>query len=95
MTLTIEFAPQTEAWLSEQADRLGVPPAEVVKKLVDEQASASTDEIPAAAVALLDRWFEEDATNDPDTLRKADEEYGQLKRSLNANRAATGERPVF
>ena len=37
MTLTIEFTPCEEACLTAQAAQQGVPPAEIVKMLVDEQ----------------------------------------------------------
>ena len=49
----------------------------------------------AAAIALLDFWLQQDATDDPEEIRKADEEFEELRRNLNANRAATGERLVF
>lgn len=48
-----------------------------------------------AALALLDSWLKEDTTDDPEEIRKSEEEYEELKRNLNANRAATGERLVF
>ena len=41
------------------------------------------------------RWMEEDATNDPEEIRRAEEDLAELKRNLNANRAATGERLPF
>lgn len=49
----------------------------------------------AAAIAYLDRRLQEEASDDPEEIRKTDEEVAELKRNLNANRAATGERLVF
>jgi hypothetical protein len=49
----------------------------------------------AAAIAMLNRWRRENATDDPEVIRQATEEYEELKRNLNANRAAAGETPVF
>ncbi len=49
----------------------------------------------AAAIALLKSWREQDWTEDPDELRKAEEELGEFKRALNATRLSSGERPIF
>lgn len=48
-----------------------------------------------AAVALLQSWLAEDATDDPVAVRKAEAEMAELKRSLDANRAEGGERLLF
>jgi len=107
MTLTIELSPQEEAWLTDQAAQQGLQPTDVVKRLIDGQLPpAELQETPdqsppaisaknAAAIAMLQSWLEEDATDDPEELRQAEEELEELKRNLNANRAATGERLVF
>ena len=42
--------------------------------------------------ALFAQWAEEDATDDPEELKRRDEEHLELKLALNANRKATGER---
>jgi hypothetical protein len=108
MTLTIDFTPQAEAWIETEALRQGVPPTEVVRKLVEErlqpdsgalvqepQGAPIIDAENAAAIALLDSWIREAATDDPEEIRKSIEEMEELHRNLNANRAATGERLVF
>lgn len=108
MTVTIELNPIEEAWLNAQTQQQGLTPAEIIKNLVDERIPAlnGRDAVPeenasvidaknAAAIALLDSWLKEDATDDPDEIRKSEEEFEDLKRNLNANRAATGERLVF
>jgi len=48
-----------------------------------------------AAIDMLRAWIAEDATDDPEEIRQAEEELEGFKRALNATPAATGERPVF
>ncbi len=107
MTLTIELDVQEEAWLADQAAQQGLEPTDIVKRLIDNHLSGGapspeTTQIPpeidaknAAAIAMLQSWIDEDATDDPEAIRQAEEELEELKRNLNANRAATGERLVF
>lgn len=49
----------------------------------------------AAAIAFLRNKLQEECTDDPEEIRKSQEEFDELKRNLNANRDATGERRVF
>ncbi len=108
MTVTIDFAPQEQAWLDAQSRRQGLSPAEIIKKLVDQQLpiQSETQAAPeakapvisaknAAAIAYLERRLREEATDDPEEMRKAEEEFQELQRNLNANRDVTGERRVF
>ncbi len=60
-----------------------------------DEAKPVIDAENAAAIALLKSWIEEAATDNPEEIRKSEEEYDELKRNLNANRALTGEMPVF
>jgi hypothetical protein len=100
MTVTIDLTPQEEAWLHTQAERQGLLPAEILKGLVDErlmgsdatpggavQSTHTVDAENAAAIALLDSWLEADASDDPADVRRAEEEFEELQRNLNANRA--------
>jgi hypothetical protein len=104
MTLNIDVTPREEAWLAAQAERFGLPPAEIVKRLIDAQLPAvatnaetvrEVDAKSAAAIALLDSWITEGANADEDTKRQAERELEELKEQLNANRAELGERRVF
>ena len=61
----------------------------------DDQAKPEIDAENAAAIALLQSWREEDATNDPEEIRVAEEDLAEFKRNMNANRIATGERLVY
>ena len=107
MTLIIELTPQEEAWLTVQAAQQSLPPGDVVKQLIDAQLPATEphealvqpavpiDSQRAAAIALLDSWIAEGTAADAETRRQAELELDEFKRSMNANRAATGERLVF
>ena len=108
MTLRIEFTPKEEAWINGQASELGVPPDEVVRRAVERQLPItevnqqhiSSGNIPisaknAAAIAYFADRIKTESTTDPREIQKAQVEYEELKRSLNANRAASGERLVF
>jgi hypothetical protein len=102
MTLHIDFTPQEEAWLNAQAMLQGLPPAEVVRRLVDERLpelpvrdAAAIEAKRAATITYLEGRIREEATDDPEEIRKSEEEWEELKRNLNANRAAAGESPVF
>ena len=109
MTLSIDFTPQETAWLDAQAQQQGLPPAEIVKRLIDAQVAVPsaqavptpTKPMPAldarqmAAIALLNSYLETEATDDPEELRQAEEELAEFKRNMNANREATGERLVY
>ena len=70
MTLTIDVTPGEEAWLAEQAEQQGVPPAEIVKQLIGAQLPADPPkETPMVkgvevdpTLALFEQWAKEDAT---------------------------------
>jgi len=49
----------------------------------------------AGLAALLHAWREEDATNDPEEIRQAEQELEEFKHDLNANRAVLGRDPSF
>ena len=48
-----------------------------------------------ATIALLRRWREEDATDDPELIRQAELELEEFKRNMNANRRLAGAPPVY
>jgi len=64
----------------------------------EQSSSAATlpvDPENAAAVALLQSWLVEDASDEPEAVRAAEAELAELKQSLNANRAEGSERLLF
>ncbi len=102
MTVTLELTPAEEARLAEAVRLTGLPPDEAAHSVLAEHLPPSHTEVAegrlqprGTAAALLRRWREEDATDDPDEIRRAEKELAELKRNLNANRAATGERLLF
>jgi len=102
----IDVSPQFSAKLARAARSRGVDPNKLLEKLVAEYllpvvSTPIAEEPPvistrnAAAIAALNQWIAEDATDDPEEIRKANEDVAEFKRNMNANRAATGERLVF
>lgn len=70
MTLNIEVSAREETWLAAQSAQQGLPPAEIVKRLIDAQLSVSpsieppeteADEIDPTQ-ALFAEWAREDST---------------------------------
>lgn len=47
----------------------------------------------SGTIALLQQWAREDATDDPATIARAEQELAQFKAALNANRPP--DKPVF
>jgi hypothetical protein len=69
---------------------------ETTSELFHADASVPTiDAENAAAIALLRSWREQDATDDPEEIRKAEKELEEFKQNINANREVTGERRVY
>lgn len=100
MRLTIELTPGQGHQLFEVAETEGLDPATLAQKLLIAQLpeaplASAVDGKRQAAIDMLRSWANEDATEDPNEIREAEEELAEFKRAMNANRAATGERPVF
>jgi hypothetical protein len=49
----------------------------------------------AASIALLQSWLDEDATDDPEEIRKAQEELDEFKRAINEERERAGARRIY
>jgi hypothetical protein len=49
----------------------------------------------AASIALLQSWLEEDATDDPGEIRKAQEELDEFKRGINEERERARARRIY
>lgn len=93
MTLTIELTPEEEASLRAAAQEAGVTPDECARRLLIEQLPPP---VPGQATrALIRRWLEEDATDDPEEIRKAEEEQKAFEETMNATRAAAGARLLY
>ena len=104
MSLHIDLGSRISARLLEAARMQGIEPAKLVENLLAESLSPAShneertltlDAENIAAIAWLDQRLAEEATDDPEEIRFAEEELAELKYNMNANRAATGERLVF
>jgi len=98
MTLHIDFGPKVETKLLAIARQNGIASSEVVKKIVtgDLPRLVPENEVSgrnAAAIMLLRSWRNEDATDNPDEIRQAEEELAEFKRNINTNRAESGDHP--
>lgn len=65
----------------------GLPPVAPLPK------NGELDPKNAAAIAMLQNWLREDATDDSEKIAEA--EVAEFKRNMNANRAENGERLLF
>ena len=55
-------------------------------------ASGSVD---TATLDLLEAWRLQDATDDPEQLRAAQQELAEFKNAMNENRTIAGEPPLY
>jgi hypothetical protein len=58
-------------------------------------APLATGAIDTETLELLEAWAREDATDDPEELRAAQQELDDFKKAMNENRAACGERILY
>ena len=98
--MNIDFGPQIEDQISSIARQIGIAPAEVVKRVVAGTLPALpppsiVSERNKAAIAALRSWRDQDATDDPEEIRKAEAELAEFKRNIDANRTETGDHPVY
>jgi hypothetical protein len=79
------------------------PLDELIVRIVDERLQSELAASPLPAVgtgddttsALLQSWIDQDATDDPEEIRKAEEELREFQRNMNAPRKEAGERLLF
>ena len=95
MTLMLDLAPEQEAQLEEQAQAQGKRLDEYLHSVIAQLATPVLTAKKKAAIALLDAWREEDKTDDAEELERRDAELQAFKTNINANRAATGEEPIY
>ena len=56
---------------------------------------SNTAVIDTATLELLASWRAQDATNDPDELRAAEQELSEFRKAMNNNRIQAGELPLY
>jgi hypothetical protein len=61
----------------------------------DPMTPSAHDSIDTATLDLFAKWRAEDATDDAEELRAAEQELTEFKKAMNENRAATGGRLLF
>jgi hypothetical protein len=93
MTLTIELTPEEERRL--QAARAKGIDIQALLKGVIAALPDSPEMVEDRTEELFAQWEREDATDDPAEIEAAERELAEFKAAINANRALTGERPVF
>lgn len=100
MTLIIDIPRELEQRLESAARKEGATPADLAQRLLAENLPPAerspSDETPnASTIAMIDRWLEEDATDDPEEIAQAEADLRALMEALNQNRAAGGQRLLF
>lgn len=83
-------------WDELMSHRSEIAPNAVLEvKVYEPETTPKVSAKSAAAIAYLKQRIAEDATEDPEEIRKADAEVQELMENLNRNRIEAGERPLF
>lgn len=93
MNITIELNQEEEARLRAAAARNGMSAAECARHVLTTHLPSG--EPKDRTLELFAEWEAEDATEDPEEIRRAEEELAELKAGLDAPRAAAGARLLF
>ena len=93
MTLTIDLTPEEERRLQGASEK-GIDVLALLKGVIAGLPEAS-EPLTDRTEALFAQWAAEDATDDPAEIEAAERELADFKANINANRALTGERPVY
>jgi hypothetical protein len=91
MTLTIQLPDEVADSVRRAAQQQGVEPDQYVAQLIRDTLPAA--ERAAALRAMFAQWDAEDATDDPAEIQRRNDEWSQLRASLNENRGS--ERKLF
>lgn len=97
MSMTIELNPEQEARVREAAAREGLPTTEWAarKLLADLPEGLRPSPGGDPTLELFAKWAAEDATDDPEEIRKAEAQLQELKEALNDSRRLVGARLLF
>ena len=102
MQLTVDFDPQVSERLTEVALSRGVAPATVLANLVKDHlspiaSSSGYSQFPPTgrAAPWIRARLAAEATDDPEEIRKDQEELDEMKRSMNEERLRSGAEPIF
>lgn len=90
--IALNLSPTEEAQIVTVAQQTGLDPAEYLHRLIQEhlppvsaQSGIAADHENAAAIAQLQAWMKEEATDDPEEVRRAEAELRELMQNLNRN----------
>ena len=89
MTLTLELTREEETVLQRQAQAQGLDVDTLVRTRLFGSHVVPPQRLDLAAT--LQSWIEEDATDDPEEIRKSEEETAEFVHNLQANRVDFGE----
>ena len=95
MTVTLDLSPEQESRLQAQAQTQGKPLEVYLREAIDRLAPPTLTAKQKAAIALLDSWRQEDATDDAAELARREAELAEFQAGMNANRADEGRPPVY
>jgi hypothetical protein len=109
LTVTLELKPAEAAALNTRASEQGTDIETVLHRIIaqitpvaePESLASPSEETPPltekqkAAIAVLDSWRLEDATDDEEELRRRDAEFEDFKANINRWRAEEGRPPAF
>lgn len=101
MNLNIDFSSQVSDRLTAAAHSRGVDLATVLETLVTQYLPSTETSVSAMfpptgrAAARLRARLAAEATDDPETIRKAQDALDDMKRSMNAERQRSGAEPIF
>lgn len=100
--IALDLTPTEEAEIRTIAQQTGLAPADYLKRLVKEHLPSvatapaqAIDEENAAAIAQIQAWGREEATDDPEEIRQSEADLNELILNLNRNRIESGERPLL
>lgn len=80
MTFNLNLRPEVSAQLKEEAEARGMTVEEYLAQLIEEAVPVHRG---GTALALLDAWDKEDATDDAEELQKRRREWASFKTAIN------------
>ncbi len=95
MTLTLELTPEEERRV-QGANAKGIDIAAIIKGGISGLPEApEAGMLEDKTLTMLQAWRAADATDDEEELARRDAELAAFKANMNANRALSGEEPIY